>query len=61
MFNIVADAIVRYWLTLVLDDGSEVNGLGWSVQDYPALFHADDGLTGLVRWVVRPVRNHERD
>jgi hypothetical protein len=44
IFNIVVDAIVRHWLTLVLDDGSEVNGFGRMVREQLVLFYADDGL-----------------
>lgn len=44
IFNIVVDAIVRYWLSLVVDDGSEVDGLGMTVQEWLVLFYADDGL-----------------
>jgi len=44
IFNVVADAIVRYWLSLVVDDGSEVDGLGMMVQEWLVLFYADDGL-----------------
>jgi hypothetical protein len=44
IFNIVVDAIVRNWLNLVLDDGSEVNGFGQTVQEQLVLFYADDGL-----------------
>jgi hypothetical protein len=44
IFNIVVDATVRYWLTLVLDDGSEFEGLGRTVQEQLVLFYADDGL-----------------
>jgi retron-type reverse transcriptase len=44
IFNIVVDAIVRHWLNLVLDDGSEVNGFGRTVREQLVLFYADDGL-----------------
>jgi hypothetical protein len=50
-FNIVVDAVVRYWLSLVLDGTETDDGLGRSVAEQLALFYADDGLIG--------ARNHE--
>jgi hypothetical protein len=45
LFNVLVDAIVRHWLTLVLDDGSaDDDGLGLSARDRLVLFYADDGL-----------------
>jgi hypothetical protein len=45
LFNVLVDAIVRHWLTLVLDDGStDDDGLGLSVRHRLVLFYADDGL-----------------
>ena len=44
VFNIVVDAIVRHWLALTVDDGSETNGRGVSVRELLVLFYADDGL-----------------
>ena len=51
IFNVVVDAIVRYWLSLVVDDGSKADGLGMMVQEWLVLFYADDGLIAS--------RNHE--
>jgi hypothetical protein len=51
IFNIVVDAVVHYWLSLVVDDGSEFNGLGHTVSEWLVLFYADDGLLA--------TRNHE--
>jgi len=44
IFNVVVDAIVQYWLSLVIDDSSEVDGLGMMVQEWLVLFYVDDGL-----------------
>ena len=44
IFNIVVDAVVRFWLSQETDDGSELIGLGRSVREQMALFYADDGL-----------------
>jgi Reverse transcriptase (RNA-dependent DNA polymerase) len=51
IFNIATDAVVRYCLSLVLDDGSEYGGLGRTVREQLVLFCADDGLIAS--------RNHE--
>jgi len=47
IFNIVCDAIIRYWLTVV-GPGTDTAtaGLGTYVQDNQAFFYADDGLIG---------------
>jgi hypothetical protein len=45
IFNVVVDAVVRYWLTLVVNDGSDADtGLGLTVNERLVLFYADDGL-----------------
>jgi hypothetical protein len=51
IFNIVVDAVIRYWLTLVLDDGSEYDGFGRTVREQLVLFYVNDGLIA--------ARNHE--
>ena len=44
-FNVLVDAIVRYWLTLFLADGSEdMEGLGLSVSERLCAFYANDGI-----------------
>ena len=46
LFNIVVDAVVRYWLfTMGLDEDS-TTGLRHNVQARQVLFYADDGLVG---------------
>jgi len=45
IFNIVVDAVVRYWLLQVANNGSEdTAGLGLMVQEWLVLFYTDDGL-----------------
>jgi hypothetical protein len=44
IFNIVVDAIIRHWLNLILDDGSEVIGFCQTVREQLVLFYADDRL-----------------
>jgi exonuclease III len=51
IFNIVIDAVVRYWLSLVLEGTETDDGLGRSVAEWLVLFYADDGLIA--------ARNHE--
>ena len=43
-FNIMVDAVVRYWLTLVIPDDDVQDGLGRTVGDKLAVIYADDGL-----------------
>lgn len=46
-FNIVEDAIICYWLTLVIaDNGVAFQGMGLTVAEKLVLFYADDGLIG---------------
>jgi hypothetical protein len=44
IFNMVVDATARYWLNIILDNGSEVDGFRQTVQEQLALFYANDGL-----------------
>ena len=44
IFNIVIDAVVRYWLSLVLDGAESDDGVGRSVAEQLVRFYADDGL-----------------
>ena len=48
LFNIILDAVLRHWLSLVIDDAGTIvsHGFGLSVADRFALFYADDGLIG---------------
>ena len=45
IFNIVVDAIVRYWFSIISEDREDVETLGIRVQEKQVLFYADDGLT----------------
>ena len=45
IFNVVVDTIIRYWLTLVSDDGRDaVEGFSVQVRERQTLFYADDGF-----------------
>ena len=45
IFNVVVDAIIRYWLLIVSDEGyGAFEGLGDRIRKLQALFYADDGL-----------------
>jgi len=45
IFNIICDAIIRYWLSTVSEDGRDpVEGLSIHIQAMVALFYVDDGL-----------------
>jgi hypothetical protein len=44
IFNIVVDAVVRYWLSLVCGENVAANGLGYEVKEKCVLIYADDGL-----------------
>ena len=46
LFNILADAVVRYWLSGSLNGCEGDDGLGRSVREHIACFYADDGLIG---------------
>ena len=45
-FNILADKVVRYWLSITIDDNgaATMDGLGRTVSDMLALLYADDTL-----------------
>ena len=44
IFNIVVDAVVCYWLSQVVGEGSENTGLGLTATNKLTIFYADDGL-----------------
>ena len=46
LFNIICDAVVRYWIAEVLSDDAAMDGLDAAVQSQLALFYADDGMIG---------------
>jgi Reverse transcriptase (RNA-dependent DNA polymerase) len=47
-FNIVIDAAIREWLHTVVNDAGQVaaNGFGFTMEEWLALFYADDGFVG---------------
>lgn len=47
IFNIIADAVIRYWLSIVSSEPDDaITGLGANLLDRTALFYADDGMLG---------------
>ena len=45
IFNIIADAVIRYWLLTVSPEPDEaISGVGERITERAALFYADDGL-----------------
>ena len=45
IFNVIADAVIRYWLHTVSDIETEaITGVGENITERAALFYADDGL-----------------
>ena len=44
LFNIMVDAVVRYWLSQVVGEGSKTTGLGQTVTKKLTIFYVDDGL-----------------
>ena len=46
MFNVVVDAFIRHWVTVVgrTQEGAKQEGLGTSIQALLELFYANDGL-----------------
>ena len=45
-FNLLVDKVIRYWLTISIDDHGEtsINGLGRTVANLLAILYADDTL-----------------
>ena len=68
IFNVVVDAVIRHWVTVVTPSAEGTGGLGLTIMDLATYFYADDGLmlwtqpertqrvfdvlTGLFYWVV---------
>jgi len=44
IFNIVVDLVVRYWMTIMVDDGGTSAMTGLTVKELLLLFYADDGM-----------------
>ena len=49
IFNMVVDAVIWYWVTLVTGEEEGPNGFGWATQWMAAFFYANDGLLTLPR------------
>ena len=43
-FNVVVDAVVRHWVTVILEDADEQGERGQEVRHQAALFYADNGM-----------------
>jgi hypothetical protein len=46
IFNIEVDASVWHWLALIIDNGSQANRFGPTIQEWLVLFYAD-------KWTLR--------
>ena len=44
IFNVVVDAVVRHWVTLVVEDAETLGERGREGRHQAALFYADDGM-----------------
>ena len=44
LFNVVMDAIIRHWVTVVVSTKESTEGLGMLIGDLVDYFYADDGL-----------------
>jgi len=44
IFNIVVDSVVRYWMTIMVDEGGTSAMTGLTVMELLLLFYADDGM-----------------
>ena len=47
IFNVVVDAVVRHWLTIVAQEAERRGERGREVRNQAALFYADDGMIAL--------------
>jgi len=47
IFNVIADAVIRHWLTIVSEVASDASdGVGQNITERAAMFCADDGFVG---------------
>ena len=44
IFNMVVDAVIRHWVTVVTSTEAGMGGLGLTIVDLAAYFYADDGF-----------------
>ena len=49
LFNVVVDAFIRHWVTVVDPTKEGMEGLGLSIQDLEAYFYANNGLIALTQ------------
>ena len=47
IFNVVVDAVVRHWVTVILEGAEERGECGQEGRQQDALFRADDSMVGL--------------
>ena len=55
IFNVVVDAVVRHWVTLVVKEAETRGGQGREGRHQAAFFYADDGMVASSdpRWLQR--------
>ena len=44
LFNVVVEAIIIHWMTVVAPTKESMDGLGLSIRELAAYFYADDGF-----------------
>ena len=44
IFNVVVDAVIRHWVTVVMPIEAGMGGLGLTIIDLVSYFYADNGL-----------------
>ena len=49
IFNVVVDAIIHNWVTVVTETEGGREGIGLSIRYLEAYFYADDGLVALTQ------------
>ena len=49
IFNVVADAVIRHWVTVVTPTETRTGGLGLTIIDLMAYFYVNDGLMVLTQ------------
>ena len=54
LFDVVVDAVIRHWVTLMVSTEEGAGGLGLSIRDLAAYFYADDGIVAS----IQPERLH---
>ena len=53
IFNVVVDAVLRHWVTVMLERAEEQGERGQEGRHQAALFYADDGMVASLypRWI----------